>query len=214
MNGEVLNLDWRDAPPFKEMLQRLFSLLMDIDGRGVARLIASSGLNGRQYARLRKGDSEKEQVNRGSQMLCIDRNGTIVPETQPYSTRWNSARESTKGNCKSRYRDFLCALNGKFWSDFKHYVTWKMFDCKDGSWSTEYTWRATYETEWRARDESIKDIFVGIVRGYNHALKIAYQDSRQALQQQIAQAFSEKKGHANKLEEVTRREQNLRAQVS
>jgi hypothetical protein len=89
-----------------------------------------------------------------------------------------------------------------------------MFDCKDGSWGTEYTWRATYKTEWRARDESIKDIFVGIVRGYNHTLKIAYQDSQQALQQQIAQAFSEKKEHANKLEEVTRREQNLRAQVS
>lgn len=87
MNGEVLNLDWRDAPPVKEMLERLFSLLMDIDHRGVARLIASSGLNGKQYARLRKGDNEKEQVNRGSQMLCIDRNGTIFPETQPYSTR-------------------------------------------------------------------------------------------------------------------------------
>lgn len=130
-----------------------------------------------------------------------------------------SLKEVCKRVCVSNldipdYRIFPAALNGNLWSDFKQYVNWKMFDCKDGSWSTEYTWRATYETEWRARDESIKDIFVGIVRGYNHALKIAYQDSRQALQQQIAQAFSEKKGHANKLEEVTRREQNLRAQVS
>jgi hypothetical protein len=35
------------------------------------------------------------------------------------------------------YRNFLVALNGNLWSDFKQYVNWDMFDCKDGSWGNE-----------------------------------------------------------------------------
>jgi hypothetical protein len=35
------------------------------------------------------------------------------------------------------YRNFLVTLNGNLWSDFKQYVNWKVFDCKDGSWGNE-----------------------------------------------------------------------------
>lgn len=70
------------------------------------------------------------------------------------------------------YRNLLSALNGNSWARLEQYVVWKMNDSEDGSWGNEFIWRGTYEGDLRARHESIKNIFVGIVRGYDQTVKL------------------------------------------
>jgi hypothetical protein len=96
-----------------------------------------------------------------------------VGETLIEADGCTSLKEVCKRVCAKNleirdYRNFLAALNSNLWSAFQQNVQWKMWDCKDGEWGNEFIWSGFYYGELRSRHESVKDIWVGIVRGYNN----------------------------------------------
>ena len=98
--------------------------------------------------------------------------GTLIEADGCTSLREVCKRACARNLEVTHYRNFQAALNSNLWSDFKKHVQWNMLDCKEGNWGNEFIWRGFYYGELRSRYESIMDIWVGIVRGYNQTVRL------------------------------------------
>ena len=82
VQGSIMDLDWREAPGQYDMIRAAWDWAIGVDASGSSRMIASSGMNGRQWARVKKGDTQPTKVNRGAQLVYLDNKKRIITEKE------------------------------------------------------------------------------------------------------------------------------------